>query len=47
MQTPKLPDWAVTDISSPPTALEPGKIEGANFFDEDWKLTTRKPGCGA
>jgi hypothetical protein len=47
MQTPKLPDWAVVDISSPPTALEPGKIEDANFFDEDWKLTTRRPGAGS
>ena len=46
MQTPKLPDWAVVDITSPPTSLEPGKIEDANFFDEDWKLTTRRPGAG-
>jgi dienelactone hydrolase len=37
-QNPKLPDWAVVDITQPPDANAPGKIVDAGFFDEHWKL---------
>ena len=39
MQTPKLPDWAVVDVTTPPSGLFPGKIEDAGFFDELWQYT--------
>lgn len=38
LQTPKLPDWAVIDLSEPPDDKQPGKIAAAGFFDERWKL---------
>ncbi len=37
-QTPKLPDWAVVDVTVPPTARWPGKVVAADFFDERWQL---------
>jgi hypothetical protein len=37
LQTPKLPDWAVVDLSTPPDSRWPGKIVKAGFFDEEWK----------
>lgn len=37
-QSPKLPDWAVIDITQPPTPRDPGGIAAAGFFDEQWKL---------
>ena len=37
-QVPKLPDWAIVDITTPPDALWPGKIVDADFFDEAWLL---------
>ncbi len=36
-QTPKLPDWAVIDVTTPGDAKSPGKIVTAGFFDNDWK----------
>jgi len=36
-QNPKLPDWAVIDITQPPDASSPGKIEAAGFFNEQWQ----------
>jgi hypothetical protein len=42
LQTPKLPDWAVVDLDTPPDAYAPGKIVAADFFDEQWQY--RKPG---
>ncbi len=41
-QTPKLPDWAVIDLSEPPDALQPGKIADAGFFDEEWKYQAKR-----
>jgi hypothetical protein len=35
-QTPKLPDWAIVDISVPADSRWPGKIVGADFFNEQW-----------
>ena len=37
-QIPKLPDYAVVDISTPPDFRYPGKIVLAGFFNEDWKF---------
>jgi hypothetical protein len=37
-QVPKLPDWAVIDLNTPPDSLWPGKVSAADFFDESWKL---------
>lgn len=37
-QTPKLPDYAVVDITVPPDARFPGKIVQAGFFNEDWSM---------
>ena len=37
-QTPKLPDWAVVDVTDPPTSRWPGKIVAADFFGENWEL---------
>jgi dienelactone hydrolase len=39
-QTPKLPDFAVVDITTPPDFRYPGKIALAGFFGEDWGLPT-------
>lgn len=37
-QTPKLPDWAIVDVRTPPNARYPGKVVAADFFDELWRL---------
>jgi hypothetical protein len=37
-QTPKLPDYAIVDITVPPDARFPGKIVQAGFFNEDWSM---------
>lgn len=37
-QIPKLPDYAVVDITTPPSDRYPGKIVLAGFFNEDWTL---------
>jgi acetyl esterase/lipase len=37
-QVPKLPDWAVVDLRTPPGTQLPGKIAAADFFDELWQL---------
>ena len=37
LQNPKLPDWAVIDITTTPNDVVPGKIVDAGFFDEYWK----------
>lgn len=37
-QNPKLPDWAIIDLSQFPDANSPGKIAAAGFFDENWKV---------
>lgn len=40
-QTPKLPDWAVVDIRTPPNSRWPGKVVEAGFFDEAWQLKSK------
>jgi len=44
LQNPKLPDWAIIDISQPPDAFSPGRIHDAGFFDEEWKLKGQPKG---
>lgn len=38
LQTPKLPDWAVVDLRTPPSKLAPGAVVDAGFFNEQWQL---------
>ncbi len=37
-QIPKLPDWAIIDVNTPPDGKWPGKVLNAGFFDEQWQL---------
>ncbi len=37
-QTPKLPDWAIIDVRTPPNSLWPGQIVAADFFGERWEI---------
>jgi predicted esterase len=41
LQNPKLPDWAIVDVTQPPTGSAPGRIVAADFFDELWQF--KKP----
>lgn len=41
-QTPKLPDFAVIDVNTPPSSRLPGKVVTAGFFDEEWKLPEKE-----
>ncbi|MES2569749.1 MAG: prolyl oligopeptidase family serine peptidase [Verrucomicrobiota bacterium] len=36
-QTPKLPDWAIVDLRTPPGPLWPGLVTDAGFFNESWQ----------
>ena len=38
LQTPKLPDWAVIDLRTPPSMKWPGLVVDAGFFGESWDL---------
>jgi hypothetical protein len=37
-QVPRLPDWAVLDVSVPASSRLPGRIAAANFFGERWEF---------
>ena len=37
LQNPKLPDWAIIGLETPPTDTAPGEILEAGFFDEYWR----------
>jgi len=37
-QVPRLPDWAVVDVATPPGTQWPGKVVAADFFNERWEL---------
>ncbi len=37
LQNPKLPDWAVLDITQLPNEMSAGKVVEAGFFDERWQ----------
>ena len=36
-QTPKLPDYAVVDVNTPPNSRAPGAVVEAGFFGEQWE----------
>ncbi|MBK5295148.1 MAG: prolyl oligopeptidase family serine peptidase [Acidobacteriia bacterium] len=42
-QVPKLPDWAVVDITTPPDSRWPGRVAAAGFFDEQWRMEGEQP----
>jgi hypothetical protein len=37
-QVPRLPDWAVVDITTAPGTQWPGRVVAADFFTERWQL---------
>jgi hypothetical protein len=41
-QVPKLPDWGVIDVSTPPSSRWPGKVADAGFFGERWELVEKQ-----
>jgi len=41
LQNPKLPDWAILDITQPPNAETAGKVVAADFFDDHWQVKTK------
>jgi len=40
-QTPKLPDWAIVDLRTPPNNKAPGAVVDAGFFGEKWEVPDR------
>lgn len=38
LQNPKLPDWAILDITQAPNAESAGKVVAADFFDDRWNV---------
>jgi pimeloyl-ACP methyl ester carboxylesterase len=40
-QVPKLPDYAVVDVTTPPSSRTPGRIVDAGFFDERWQMPAK------
>lgn len=38
LQNPKLPDWAILDITQAPDAESAGKVVAADFFGEFWQV---------
>lgn len=43
LQNPKLPDWAILDITQPPNAESAGRVVAADFFDEHWQVKPNMP----
>lgn len=43
LQNPKLPDWAILDVSQTPNAESAGKVVAADFFDTHWKVKPNPP----
>ncbi len=41
-QVPKLPDWAIVDVRTPPNSCLPGKLVAADFFSESWELRSAR-----
>jgi len=37
-QVPRLPDWAVVDVTTPPGTQWPGRVVAGDFFGERWEL---------
>lgn len=47
LQNPKLPDWAVFDLTTPPDAHATGRVADAGFFDEQWRYKKSRAIPGA
>ena len=43
LQNPKLPDYAVIDVTVAPDGERPGRVVDAGFFDADWGLAGPRP----
>jgi hypothetical protein len=41
-QVAKLPDWAIVDVSTPPSSRTPGKVVEAGFFGEQWEWQAKR-----
>jgi len=41
-QVPKLPDWAVIDVNTPPNSRWPGQVVDAGFFGERWEFAAQR-----
>jgi predicted esterase len=41
LQNPKLPDWAILDITQAPNAETAGKVVAADFFDDRWQVKSK------
>jgi dienelactone hydrolase len=46
-QVPRLPDYAVVDISVPPSPRSVGRVVAAGFFGERWELKAQPQKAGA
>ena len=42
LQNPKLPDWALIRLDQKPDEFSAGKVLGAGFFDEEWRVKAEK-----
>lgn len=42
LQNPKLPDWAILDITQPPDGESAGKVVAADFFGAAWEVVGSK-----
>lgn len=42
LQNPKLPDWAILNITQPADAESAGKVVAADFFDVHWQVKAKK-----
>jgi predicted esterase len=47
LQNPKLPDWAIIDVTQAPSASSPGRIVAADFFGERWELKSGEQAAGS
>lgn len=41
LQNPKLPDWAILDITQAPNPETAGKVVAADFFDDRWQVKSK------
>jgi hypothetical protein len=42
-QVPRLPDWAIVSLDTPPNSRTPGKVVAADFFGERWEVKPTRP----
>lgn len=43
LQNPKLPDWAILDITTPASPEQAGRVVATDFFDEHWQVRSGTP----